>query len=192
ILPYALEKIDNTDPNHSTLAYPAIDWRKELLKKSTMNQRVNLSVRGGGSIAQYYVSGAFNQDHGILEVPKRSNFNNNINLKSYSLRGNININLTKKTKLKVKLSGSFDDYNGPINGGATVYHDIMRTPPTYFQPFYPKGKNYSYLSHIMFGNYNEGDYLNPYADMVKGYKQYSRSKMQAQLEVDQDFDFITK
>src|SRR5699024_7805117 len=51
---------------------------------------------------------------------------------------------------------------------------------------------YNYLNHIMFGNYKSADYLNPYADMVRGYKQYSRSKMQAQLELNQDFNFITK
>ena len=43
----------------------------------------------------------------------------------------------------------------------------------------------------MFGNYNEGEYLNPYADMVKGYKDYSRSQMIAQFEIIQDLEKIT-
>ena len=192
LTPFKEKQIANTIPGNSTVEYPAVDWQEALLKDYTNNQRANLSVRGGGSIAQYYVSGSFNQDNGVLKVPKKSNFNNNINLKSYSLRGNININLTKTTQLGVRLSGVFDDYNGPIDGGTKVYRDIMRTPPTRFLPFYPPGDRYQYLHHIMFGNYDQGNYLNPYADMVKGYKQYSQSRMQAQLDLQQDLHFITK
>lgn len=189
-IPYEQSKIENTAAGSDPLLYPMVDWRKELLKDFAMNQRMNLSVRGGGKVARYFVSGGFNQDNGVLKVPHRSNFNNNINLKSYSLRGNIDISLTKSTNLGVRLSGSFDDYNGPINGGSQVYHDIMRTPPSLFLPFYPPGETYKFLKHIMFGNYGSGNYLNPYADMVKGYKQYSRSNMQAQLN--QNLSFITK
>jgi TonB-linked SusC/RagA family outer membrane protein len=45
--------------------------------------------------------------------------------------------------------------------------------------------------YIMFGNLDRGQYLNPYADMVKGYKQSARSLMVAQLELKQDLSFIT-
>lgn len=44
-------------------------------------------------------------------------FDNNINLRSYQLRSNININLTKTTEAVVRLSGTFDDYRGPLDGG---------------------------------------------------------------------------
>jgi len=188
---YTQRQIELTPPGGS-LEYPAVDWQKELLSNYAMNQRANLSVRGGGSVAQYYVSGAFNQDNGILKVPQVSNFNNNVNLKTYSLLSNVKINLTKKTQLDVRLSGTFDDYNGPMQSGTKAYHDIMRAVPTRFQPYYPPGENYKYLNHIMFGNADEGKYLNPYAEMVKGYREYAQSRMQAQLELNQDFDSITE
>lgn len=44
----------------------------------------------------------------------------------------------------------------------------------------------------MFGNYGDGTYINPYADMVKGYKDYSRTSIVAQGELKQSLDFITK
>lgn len=189
--PYSLRQIENT-PEGGNFQYPAVDWQKELLNKYAMNQRANLSVRGGGSIAQYYVSGALNKDNGILKVPKVSNFNNNVDLKTYSLRSNVNINLTDKTQLNVRLSGTFDDYIGPLQSGSKAYHDIMRAVPTRFQPYYPPGETYKYLQHIMFGNADEGGYLNPYAEMVKGYREYAQSRMQAQLELNQNLDFITE
>lgn len=189
---YPIGKIERTMAGDDPFLYPAVDWRKELIKDYTMNQRANLSVSGGGSIAQYFVSGAFNQDNGILKVPKVSSFNNNISLKTYSLRANVNMHLTKTTEFIVRMNGSFDDYTGPIDGGQTVYRNIMRTSPSLFAPYYPAGTEQSYLKHILFGNAGTGNYLNPYADLVKGYRDYSRSMMLAQLELKQNLSFITE
>ena len=36
----------------------------------------------------------------------------------YSIRSNININLTKTTELVLRMSGTFDEYTGPIGGGS--------------------------------------------------------------------------
>ena len=45
----------------------------------------------------------------------------------------------------------------------------------------------------MFGTNDDNTYVNPYAEMVKGFKQYSSSTMLAQVEVRQDFsELITK
>ncbi len=190
--PYSQRQIEFTPLDNSSMEFPAVDWQRELLKDYAMNQRANLSVRGGGSVAQYYVAGALNQDNGILRVPQVSNFNNNVNLKTYSLRSNVNINLTEKTQLNVRLSGTFDDYSGPLQGGSQTYRNIVRAVPTRFQPYFPAGENYQYLQHIMFGNAETGGFLNPYAEMVKGYRQYSQSRMQAQLELNQNLDMVTE
>lgn len=188
---YSLDKIENTSIGKDPYLYPAVDWRDELLKSSTMNQRANLSVTGGGAKANYFVSGAMNKDNGLLKVPQESNFNNNISLSSYSLRANVNMNLTKTTLFTVRLNGNFDDYSGPESGGAETYNMIMRTNPVLFAPYYPKGENEKFLNHILFGGSENGG-VNPYAQLVKGYKEYSRSMMLAQLELKQDLNFVTK
>lgn len=189
---YPQSKIDRTLAGDDPYLYPAIDWRKELIKNYTTNQRANLSVSGGGKVARYMVSGALSKDNGVLKVPNESNFNNNIDLKTYSLRANVNIDLTNTTELLVRLNGSFDDYVGPIDGGQNVYRDIMRTSPSLFAPYYPKGHNEQHVQHILFGNADEGKYLNPYANLVKGYKEHSRSMMLAQIELKQKLPFITE
>ncbi|AUP77918.1 SusC/RagA family TonB-linked outer membrane protein [Flavivirga eckloniae] len=193
-LPYTQEKIDRTIAGVNPYVYPVTDWRKELIKDYTMNQNANINVRGGGKVARYYVAGAFNQNNGLLKVDKRNDFNNNINLKTYSLRSNVNIDLTETTKMDVRLSGVFDEYKGPIGGGAKVYGDVMKTNPVLFPAFYPADEEHSYVEHIMFGNFDGGSgfYLNPYAEMVKGYREYSRSTMSAQLQLSQELSFITE
>lgn len=192
IILYSDRKIENTEAGNNPIIYPANDWRDIMLKDYTMNQRAHLSVSGGGGVARYYVSGTFNNDNGLMKVDKRNNFNNNINLKTYKLRSNVNIDLTKTTELTVRLSGTFDDYTGPIDGGTGMYNKVMHSNPVLFPAYYPVDSQHIYIKHIMFGNFDQGQYINPYADMVKGYKQYSRSLMLAQLEVKQDLNFITK
>ncbi len=192
ILPYSQYKIDNTIEGTNPYMFPATDWRKELFRDYTMNQRANFSVTGGSQTTQYYLSASVTKDNGMLKVPKRSNFNNNIDLKTYLLRSNVNINLTKTTEAGIKLYGSFDEYNGPIDGGTTLYNKIMRTNPVFFPAYYPVDAEHQHTQHILFGNFESGDYINPYADMVRGYKDYSRSLMLAQFELKQNLAFITQ
>jgi len=191
-LPYRDDKIDNTVPGSGSMIYPSTDWRKDLFKDYTMNQRINMSVSGGGAIARYYVAGAFNQDNGVLKVDDRNNFNSNIKLKNYSLRSNVNVDLTKSTEMIIRLTGNFDDYTGPVDGGEAMYRRIMRTNPVLFPSTYPVDAEHQYVQHIMFGNFQDGSYLNPYADMVSGYKESARSNMIAQLEVKQDLTMLTQ
>ena len=194
-LPYTDEKIENTIAGLNKYMYPATDWRETLIKDYTMNQRANMSVSGGGKVARYYVAGAVSKDNGILKVDPRNNFNSNIKLVSYTLRSNVNINITSSTEMAIKLSGKFDDYTGPISGGADLFKKIMRTNPVRFPAYYPVDSDHVFVKHIMFGNYDDGSgtfYLNPYADLEKGYKNYSRSTMSAQLRVKQDFSFLTE
>lgn len=189
---YSDDKIENTIPGVASNIYPAVDWRKELFKDHTINQRVNLNVSGGGKVARYFVAGAFNQDNGILKVDERNNFNNNINLKTYSLRSNVNINIFPTTEMIVRLSGVFDDYSGPRYSGGGIYTRVMRASPVLFPAYYPTDADHPFVQHIMFGNFDDGNYLNPYADLVTGYREYSRSNLNGQIELKQDLKFITQ
>lgn len=100
-LMYSEEKIDNTVPGSGSVIYPATDWRKELLKDFTMNQRVNLNITGGGDVARYYVAASYSQDNGILEVDKNSILINNISREFILFALMMNIMLLKSTELIV-------------------------------------------------------------------------------------------
>lgn len=188
---YSQEKIEMTEAGKYPLIYPANDWKKMLFKDNTMNQRVNLNVSGGGGVARYYVAGSFNRDNGILKVDNRNNFNNNIAINNYDLRSNVNINVTNTTELIVRLSANFEEYRGPLRGGADMYNLMVHSNPVLFPAYYPADEKFQYAQHILFGNYNNSK-INPYAEMVRGYKEKSRSQILAQLELKQDLGFITK
>jgi TonB-linked SusC/RagA family outer membrane protein len=183
---YSNEKIDNTIRGTNPYVYPSTDWMDELFTDVAINQKANLNISGGGKIAQYYIAGSVTQDNGILKVDKRNNFNSNIDLKKYLMRSNITINLTNTTKAKVRLHGTFEDYSGPIPGGNQLYQNALNVSPVRFPPYFEPSKNFDYKENILFGN-DDGNFLNPYADMVSGYRERSSSVMLAQFELEQDF-----
>ena len=190
---YSDEKIARTSKDNPTFEFPYTDWRSTLLKKYANNDRVNLNVSGGGSVARYYVAASLKHDTGILNVADNStyNYNNNIDLKTYTLRTNVNVDLTPTTELILRMSGTFDDYNGPVNGGSATYEQIMAANPVLFPATYPK-EMLPYMNHILYGNYGSGNYINPYAEMTKGYREYGRVALSTQFELKQDLSFVTK
>jgi TonB-linked SusC/RagA family outer membrane protein len=192
ITPYTPNKIAGTMEGGNRNVYPATDWYKIMFKDQAINDRLNFSVGGGGKIARYYLAGSASQDNGMLNVDKLNNFNNNIKLKRYMLRSNININVTKTTEAVVRLQGSFDDYSGPIDGGTGLFQKVMRTNPVLFPSYFKPDSANQFTQHVLFGNYDKAQYINPYADMVKGYKEYTTSQMSAQFELKQQLDFITE
>ena len=185
---YSREKIDKTAQGLFPLKYPATDWYSMLFNDNTLNHRFNFNVSGGGKIARYYLAATYNQDNGNLKVDKMNNFNSNVQLNRFLLRSNVNINITPSTEVIVRLYGTFDNLNGPVEGGTAIYNKVMRTNPVLYPAYYPADAANQYTQHILFGNYEDGGYLNPYADMVKGYQESTSSKMVAQFEAHQDLD----
>ncbi len=192
IQPYSQEKIDKTAAGVNQYVYPAVDWYDMLFKQQAINHRANLNVNGGGKVARYYIAASFSSDNGVLNVDKRNNFNSNIDLKRYQIHSNININITPTTEAVIRLHSTFDDYTGPIDGGSALFNKVMRTSPVLYPAYFPPDEANESKNHILFGNYGSGNYINPYADMVKGYKDYTTSTVLAQFELRQDLGFILK
>lgn len=204
-LPFSPNKIANTEatmkgaPGSNPYVYPAVDWMDMLFKKKTTTQRADLSISGGGGVARYYVSGSYSQDHGVLREDIRNNNHNNVKFQNYQLRSNVNINLTKTTDLVVRLAGSFNEFNGPltINGSfaTDLYNVAIHTSPVLFPAYFPADSANVNTKHILFGNVGGSNvilYNNPYAALLRGHKNYSESRMSAQVELNQDFSFLTK
>jgi len=189
---YQWEKIERTAAGEDPMIYPATDWQSLLLKDRTFNNRLNLNVSGGGKVARYYVAATYNKDNGMLKVDNRNNFNNGIDLKTYGLRSNVNINLTKTTEAIVRLNSTWTDYTGPLGNGADFYRQIIRTDPVLFPAYYEPDERNRTTEHILFGNSDMGQYLNPYANLMKGYRDYTNAMFLAQFEIKQDLDFIVK
>ncbi len=192
LLFYSKEKIEGTRRNLDPYIYPNVDWYNELFRNSVFNKRANMNINGGGEVAQYYLSVSYTNEKGLLKVDDLNNFNNNIDINRYNLRANVNINLTKTTRAAVKFYSLFDTYNGPVNDANSIFGSVMQANPVNFPKYYEKAEPFLYVNHTLFGNKGNGGMPNPYADMVKGYKDRFTSTILSQFQLEQDLDFITK
>ncbi|MFA7492006.1 MAG: TonB-dependent receptor [Proteiniphilum sp.] len=185
--PYTQYKIDNTKNGTDPYAFPTVDWMDIMFKDVTMNQRANINISGGGKIARYYIAGSVSQDNGILNRDVTNLFNNNIDLKKYLVRSNINLSLTKTTEGIIRVHGTFEDYSGPLKSGTELYNLALNVSPVRFPAYYEPDKKNAHAKHTLFGGYDQGQYLNPYAEMVRGFRESNSSTMMAQIELKQDF-----
>jgi len=192
LLYYSKDKIEGTRNGLNPQIYPNVNWYSELFKSTVQNQKANMSVSGGGEVAQYYLSVSYTDEKGLLNVDKMNNFNNNINIKRYNLRANIDVNLTKSTKAMVKFYSLIDRYNGPQNDAGNIFSMVMQANPVNFPKYYDKDESTQYANHVLFGNKGNGGYPNPYAEMVRGYKDRFSSTTTAQFQLEQDLSVITK
>ncbi|MBO9618159.1 MAG: TonB-dependent receptor [Niabella sp.] len=202
---YPQTKIDHTAAGDDPLLYPSNNWIQQLIKNTATNQRANVNISGGGDKAKYYVGLSYNLDNGNIKNNSLNGFNNNIKLQSYSVLSNVTLTLTKTTEALISLKGQFDDYNGPIagkdeaghdlSGGATVYNYALYGNPVSFPAIYP-ASYMPYAKHPLFGNAvvpgSSALYTNPYAISLSGYQGSNTSTMSAQLNLKQNFDFITQ
>ncbi|MFV0420499.1 MAG: SusC/RagA family TonB-linked outer membrane protein [Dysgonomonas sp.] len=192
-LTYSQSKIAHTIAGDDPLLYPNNNWIDLLIKPTTMNQRYNVNIKGGGSVVKFYIAGTYNVDNGILRSEDSNGLKNNINLKNYSIRSNTNVQLTKTTEAIVRVYGQFDDYTGPRGGAQMVFEQALRSNPVMFPAIYPA--SYSpYKKHPLFGNAvipgTQSLYNNPYAHMVSNYQQSSTANLMTQIEFNQNLKFI--
>ena len=193
ILPYSEAKIAATmNPNRNPYVYPAVDWIEEMFKPAAMNQRVNFNISDGGKVARYYLAATFNQDNGLMRNEGMNNFNTNIDLKKYNVRTNFNVNVTKTTEVAFKFQGNFDDYRGPIEAGNILFDYAVHASPVDYPKIFAPDEGHRSMSHPLYGNTDGANHINPYALMSRGYKDYSRTLVLAQVDINQDLKFITE
>ena len=189
LAPFSDEKIYNTKNNTNPNMFPNVDWQKEMIKDWTRNNRFNVSVRGGGKIARYYIAGNYSQDNGILKDDPLGNIENNIKLRKYLLRCNVDFDLTKTTKAVIRLHSTFDEFKGPSVGAGNLFAQTGLTSPVRFPAVYKADAKNVNTPNILFGNelISKGNYyVNPYHQLVSGFKKSSNSLNLVQIELKQD------
>ncbi len=103
-----------------------VDYFKLHYKDYAFKQRHNLSLSGGGKAAQYYVSGGYLKEDGILRYAK-------MNFERMNLSTTISSELTKWLKLKMGMKFTHSVSHSPFGDGGLsegFYHSLARFRPT--------------------------------------------------------------
>lgn len=119
------------------------DWFKFHYKDFAFKHNHNISLSGGDKKAQYYVSGGYYGEEGLLEHA-------DINYQRYNFNANLTSQLTDWFKIKLNTKYSESDNETPLGGGAlnewNFYHGLARFRAT-VSPYDLNG-NYSELSQV--------------------------------------------
>lgn len=104
VYPYSTEVLNHYLTGDDPDMYPDADFLG-MLNKHTTNQRVTLNLRGGAERVRYFVSGSYYHESGIFDSQSEKKYDANIGYSRYNIRSNIDMDLTKTTKLSVDISG---------------------------------------------------------------------------------------
>lgn len=180
---YSQERIALTgDKRFPSWAYPANDWYKTLFKDYSINHHVNVNIRGGSKIMQYYVSLNYNHDSGMLKTDKLNQFDINIKNNTLSFRTNLTIDLKPGIQLLLNSATNWDKYHGPLQSASEAYKLALNASPVDFAPTYPGDDTYSW-PHTRFGVPVGGSLTdNPYATLQQGYQDRDRYSTQNRIE----------
>jgi len=142
-----------TDPN-----YINEDWYGKVLKKSSFQSQHNLNLRGGSENVKYSISGSYTDEGSIFK-------NGSLKFNTYSLRSNVDAQISKNLKVGFDLNGSLDDGNYPAYSVSATFIGLKQIPfvPVYWPNGLPSagieyGDNPGVMGTSLTGNRNTKTY----------------------------------
>lgn len=115
--------------------YGNTDWYSYLYNKARVQQDYNISVSGKSDKASYYIAGRFYDQEGMFKQTYGDN-----RYRSYSLRGNFNVDLTRNLKYtaNIAVADNITTYPGPEDLDRLITGLGINLSPV-FVPYNPDG-----------------------------------------------------
>ena len=171
---------NNLDPE----LYPNVNWIDQIMKKTSLQENYYASARGGGDVAQYFVSLGYRHE-GAAYKQKENQFHRPLSYDQLTYRANINMNLTKRSELYFGVDGSITNHTTP--GGKNtnqVWSDVLQLNPLMFPVTYADGT---------LPTYGQSDLISPFAALnYQGYNSSDYSRNMITLKFTHRFGGILK
>ncbi len=123
----------------------AVDWQALALRTANV-KNADISISGGNKDVKYFLSGAFQDDPGMIIHSE---------YKRYNVRSKLNANLGDKVKLTLNLNPSYMYRERP----ATNFTDFTRIQR--YLPARIDARTAAYVNTLSTNNYTEGDFGQP-------------------------------
>ncbi|MDO5525203.1 MAG: TonB-dependent receptor [Prevotella sp.] len=192
-----LEKFrTNSDP----IRFPSMDWVDYLMKDVTLQQQHNVNISGGNKQVKYFISAGMFTQGGLFKEFDRP-YDYGYQYQRFNYRANLDIDVTKTTKISLNLSGKIDDSNKPRTGqgsGGMIKAIYYATP--FVSPGIVDGR-YIMNSILATDNLSKdkenrlpilGSSPMTYYAYQPGAYQYNNNKLSMDIALEQKLDFITK
>jgi TonB-linked SusC/RagA family outer membrane protein len=168
--------------------YPNTNWRDIMLKDYSRYSQYNLNISGGGTNARYYMSLGYLSKEGIFKQDKSANkYDVNTNYKKYNFRANIDVDLTKTTKMALNLDDAITLQNSPAFGTDNSFLWTSQANIT------PVSTPLRYSNGQLAGFGSGGTSMTPYALLnYTGFRKSNDNNVNAKLSIEQDMKFLTQ
>lgn len=167
--------------------YPDVNWTDEIMKRNSLQHRYFVSAKGGGSLANYYVSvGA--QQEGAAYHQEEVKFKKPVAYNKMTYRANIEMNLTPLSKLYFGVDGNLVDHTLPGSEDTnSLWRAVQQLTPLMFPVKYADGTLPTYGTHDLSSPYTRLNYT--------GYTKRNNSRNMITLSLTQQvkgfFDGLT-
>jgi Outer membrane cobalamin receptor protein len=172
--------------------YPNIDWQDVILNPNSFQQTYYVSAQGGSSVARYFASLGMSQESSAYKAADDSKYNKGVGYNTYNYRLNLDVNLTKTTKVYIGATGFMSVNNYPSMGkkydGTSLtdwlWSSQAKTTPLSYPLRYSDGRLPASA---------EGDDISPYVLLnYTGSTKVQNTRNLVTVGVTQDLGMVTK
>ena len=172
--------------------YPDVNWRDAILHSTSLQRTYYVSAHGGSSIARYFASLGMSNETSAYKASKDSKYNKGVGYNTYNYRLNLDIDLTKTTKVYIGATGFMSVNTRPSMGSSALgvsltdwlWSSQAKTTPIKYPLRYSNG----YLPAV-----GSGDQISPYVLLnYTGNAKDRNSDNLITLSITQDLSMITK
>jgi TonB-linked SusC/RagA family outer membrane protein len=169
----------NMDPD----LYPNVNWQDEILKKQTYGIQGNINISGGGKLARYYMSGFYRTNDAIYKQTGMERYHSNVRRNQYSFRSNIDVDITKHTRVSLLMSAKLVDMNRPgIGNTSQIWNACANLTPLTVPTMYSNG---------LAPSYGKGDLTSPTVLLNEtGFLTERENSIESLLKIEQNLSMI--
>lgn len=166
---YTQSDLDAFRTGSDPIGHPDVNWQDQVLKNKSTFSRYDLNFRGGGNTARYYVGLEYQNQKGQFNESDLNEYSTNTSFSNYTVRSNVDINLTPKMVLGLHLFGRIGNYTQPGSTAANIFTSILNTPNNAYPIFNENGSyggNTQFQNNIYAQTVNSGYRLNYRRDII--------------------------
>ena len=190
-IPYSQEDLEKYRTGSDPDLYPDVNWIDAITKKFGTNSRVNLDVTGGSDILRYSLVGSYYNTRGIMDRDKSYEWDNSDRLNRFSLRSNVDVNITPTTLLRVNIGGFLQDHTlsagkKSTDGNYASLDEIFQTAFTTSPIAHPTRYSTGEIPVV-------ANRANPWAWLTQtGYQTRKESSLETLFSIEQDLSMLVK
>lgn len=191
---YSENNIDYWRTHSDPYYHPEINWRDEVFRDYAVSEQYNVNISGGNAKVKYFTSLGYLNDGDIFKTEKQAEYDPTFRYERYNYRSNIDMEISKSTKLSVNIAGDIGVRNRPLSymgndpfTSSTVadFYQVMYLTPNYVYPV-------RYENGIL-GTTPIGRWWNPVYNLnYQGSAKEKTSRLFTDVVLRQNLDFITK